>query len=529
MATFWHYLTWSFLWRGALLTVELAVLSLVGAVVLGAVIAEGRLSRFRLLRGVATTYVFVIRGTPLLLQLYLIYFALPSVGITLGAFQAAVIGLSFSEAAFFAEIIRGGVLAVDRNNLLAAQALGMTPRVTRRRVVWPLALRAIVPSLGNEFINLIKSTSLVSTITVEELMQRVTYTTSQSFEYLPGLLAAGAMYLVMTTAVTAAQVLWERHVSLERQSSSAWWHRFVELSGRSTRRQELVIPDATPAPAADVVPDAGPVLVRDPEPSLTRRSVLPLLLCQDVRKSYGDREVLGGVDLRVNTGEVLAVLGGSGSGKSTLLRMINHLEAMDSGTITVAGGRVGYTASGEPEQSPKRLAQARADARIGMVFQHFNLFPHLSALQNVMAGPVYVYGQDKATSRVKALDLLDRVGLAYHADKLPHRLSGGQQQRVAIARALATDPQLMLFDEPTSALDPELVGEVLVVMRNLAAEGMTMLVVTHELRFARDVADRAIFLEGGRIVEDAPAREMLTAPREPQTQRFLASLVGMPT
>jgi polar amino acid transport system ATP-binding protein/polar amino acid transport system permease protein len=202
---------------------------------------------------------------------------------------------------------------------------------------------------------------------------------------------------------------------------------------------------------------------------------------------------------------------------------------MDSGTITVAGGRIGYTATGEPEQSPRRLAQARADARIGMVFQHFNLFPHLSALHNVMAAPMYVYGESKPAAQALAMEMLDAVGLAAHATKLPQQLSGGQQQRVAIARALATKPQLMLFDEPTSALDPELVGEVLVVMRNLAAEGMTMVVVTHELRFARDVADRAIFLEGGRIVEDAPARDLLTAPREPQTQRFLASLVGLPT
>jgi polar amino acid transport system permease protein len=209
--------------------------------------------------------------------------------------------------------------------------------------------------------------------------------------------------------------------------------------------------------------------------------------------------------------------------------MINHLEEMDSGTITVAGGRVGYATTGEPEQSPKRLAQARADARIGMVFQHFNLFPHLTALQNVIAAPVHVYGEDRRSARKHGLELLDAVGLADHATKLPQQLSGGQQQRVAIARALATKPQLMLFDEPTSALDPELVGEVLVVMRQLAADGMTMVVVTHELRFARDVADRAIFLEGGRIVEDAPARDLLTAPREPQTQRFLASLVGLPT
>jgi polar amino acid transport system permease protein len=382
----------------------------------------------------------------------------------------------------------------------------MTPAVTRRRVVWPLALRAIIPSLGNEFINLIKSTSLVSVVGASDLMQRSTELVSQSFDFFPVLLASGLMYLALTSGASALQLLWERHTSYERRTK-----------------------------AAEPTLDVGDVVALSERPPLfaqARESAAgdrTLLLCQDVRKSYGGKAVLDGVNLKVGKGEVLALLGGSGSGKSTLLRMINHLEPMDSGTITVAGGRVGYATTGDPEQSPKRLAQARADARIGMVFQHFNLFPHMTALQNVMAAPVHVYGQDKPAARRLALQMLDVVDLADHAGKLPQQLSGGQQQRVAIARALATKPQLMLFDEPTSALDPELVSEVLVVMRNLAADGMTMVVVTHELRFARDVADRAIFLEGGRIVEDAPARDLLTAPREPQTQRFLASLVGLPT
>ena len=339
------------------------------------------------------------------------------------------------------------------------------------------------------------------------------------------------MYLALTTGVSALQVLWERQVSLDRRTNLSWFERFVMLTGRnnSPAAQDLArIRLDIPEPV-DAVEPGPPLFVQARAAVVSERHPgRQLLFCQDVRKSYGDRVVLGGVDLRVNLGEVVALLGSSGSGKSTMLRMINHLEPMDSGTITVAGHRVGYTEGGSPEQSPRRLAQARADARIGMVFQHFNLFPHLTALQNVMAAPMYVYGEDKASAARHGMEMLDAVGLADHADKLPHRLSGGQQQRVAIARALATKPQLMLFDEPTSALDPELVGEVLVVMRQLAADGMTMVVVTHELRFARDVADRAIFLEGGRIVEDAPARDLLTAPKEPQTQRFLASLVGLP-
>jgi polar amino acid transport system permease protein len=195
----------------------------------------------------------------------------------------------------------------------------------------------------------------------------------------------------------------------------------------------------------------------------------------------------------------------------------------------VDGRRVGYTDSGAPEPSPNRLAQARAEAKVGMVFQHFNLFPHLTVLDNVRLAPVCVYGEDRAVATEKARALLRTVGLSEHANKLPHRLSGGQQQRVAIIRALATEPQLMLFDEPTSALDPELVGEVLSVMRRLADEGMTMIVVTHEIRFARDVADRVVFIEDGRVIEQGPPEQVLGAPTQPQTQRFLQSLIGKVT
>src|SRR6266851_3355590 len=210
------------------------------------------------------------------------------------------------------------------------------------------------------------------------------------------------------------------------------------------------------------------------------------------------------------------------SGKSTLLRLINHLEAVDWGEITIDGKLVGYERlPGGRLRAASNLAHARAEARIGMVFQHFNLFEHLTALENIAEAPVRVYGQDPERARTLALRLLAAVGLAEHAAHLPHRLSGGQQQRVAIARALAVSPRLMLFDEPTSALDPELVGEVLTVLRGLAEAGMTMLVVTHEVRFAREVADRVIFMADGRIVEEGAPEEILERPREARTRQFL--------
>jgi polar amino acid transport system permease protein len=218
-------------------------------------------------------------------------------------------------------------------------------------------------------------------------------------------------------------------------------------------------------------------------------------------------------------------MGPSGSGKSTLLRLINHLDPLDRGEITLDGRYVGYQKVGTALRPSRNLARSRAEARIGMVFQHFNLFEHLTARENVMEAPVHVYGQPPDVARAQAEELLASVGLAHHADHLPHRLSGGQQQRVAIARALAISPRLMLFDEPTSALDPELVSEVLAVIRRLALGGMTMIVVTHEVRFAREVADRIVFMDDGRIVESGPPESVLDHPTELRTQQFLR-LVG---
>ncbi len=244
-----------------------------------------------------------------------------------------------------------------------------------------------------------------------------------------------------------------------------------------------------------------------------------------VRKQFGGNEVLKGIDLTVGRGEVVSMLGPSGSGKSTFLRCINHLEALDGGEISVNGSLVGYRrAHGKKlELRPREIAAARRD--VGMVFQRFNLFPHRTAVENVMEAPVYVKRRDKAEARKDALSLLERVGLAERADQYPGTLSGGQQQRVAIARALAMEPALMLFDEPTSALDPELVGEVLDVMKGLAAEGMTMIVVTHEIGFAREVCDRVVFMDDGVVVEEGPPAEVFDSPQHARTQSFLSKVL----
>ena len=248
----------------------------------------------------------------------------------------------------------------------------------------------------------------------------------------------------------------------------------------------------------------------------------PLVELRGVRKRFGDLEVLRGIDFTVHTGEVVCLLGPSGSGKSTLLRCINHLETIDGGAIWVAGEPVGYRVQNKKWYELREREVAARRKEIGMVFQQFNLFPHRTALQNVMEAPIYVKGINKTLARVRAMELLDRVGLSARANHLPDALSGGQQQRVAIARALAMDPKLMLFDEPTSALDPELVGEVLGVMRELASEGMTMVVVTHEMAFAREVADTVVLMDNGEIVEVGTPQEVIDNPREERSIRFLA-------
>ena len=231
----------------------------------------------------------------------------------------------------------------------------------------------------------------------------------------------------------------------------------------------------------------------------------------DIHKSYGNHEVLKGISAVVEKGEVVCIIGPSGSGKSTILRCINGLESYNRGEITVEGRRV--------DRSLRSIQSIRT--RVAMVFQRFNLFPHRTALENVTEGPIFVKKERRADAIRRGRDCLAQVGLSEKEHAYPPQLSGGQQQRVAIARALAMEPQAILFDEPTSALDPELVGEVLGVMRKLADDGMTMVVVTHEIAFARDVADRVLFIDGGVIVEAGPARSVLDQPRQPRTQDFL--------
>jgi polar amino acid transport system permease protein len=547
VSEYWYYLRLPSLWHAALVAVEIAALAMAGALVLGLVLALMRESKSRPLRWIAGFYVWFMRGTPLLTQLVFLFVLFPQLGVQLSPFWTAVLGFALNEAAFTGEIIRGGIASVGRSQVVAAQSLGMGPLLTLRRVILPQALRAIVPALGNNAISLLKATSLASVIAVEELTALARLFTSQTFEFFPIFGAAATIYLIMTSALSIGQSALERRFSLERDTGRPGVLGRVLRMGRTSSASTSTPPAAgsgvLPSTGAETEPPAGTLdpALQVPEAAPARPAVATtgiaqiiaeqppvgaegeaFVVCRDVCKSYGGREILRGVDIDVKAGEVVVIMGPSGSGKSTFLRLINHLEPVDRGEILVAGEHVGYREVNGQLKPVDHLDKARANARIGFVFQHFNLFDHLPVLDNVTIAPVEVYGESKQKAAETARGLLADVGLSQHADHLPHRLSGGQQQRVAISRALAIRPRLMLFDEPTSALDPELVGEVLHVMRRLADAGMTMVVVTHEVRFARDVADRVVFMDEGRVVEQGPPSEVIDNPREERTRRFLS-------
>ena len=493
------YAVSSFLIDGAVTALKVAALSMLGGVILGLMLALMRLSPLAPLRGTAWLYIWFVRGTPLILQLVFLYDALPAIGIRLDSFTTAVVGFTLNEAAFCGEISRGGILSVDRKQSLAAASFGMGPFLTLHRIILPQAMRAILPAMANQAISLIKGTSIASVIFVNELTFRAQQIVGQNFKFFTVFAAAGIIYLVMTSAVAVAQFYLERNFSAdaERRSKSA--------TGAPLLVSSTAWMDTSKASHVEAAGNDAPFVV-----------------LRNVQKSYGSRQILQGIDLTIKRGEVVVLMGPSGSGKSTLLRLVNHLEQLDWGEITVDGKYVGYAKQAGGGLMPTRnLAKARAEARIGMVFQHFNLFDHLTALENIIEAPIRVYGESSDKTRALGMSLLSAVGLAAHADHLPHRLSGGQQQRVAIARALAISPRLMLFDEPTSALDPELVGEVLAAIRRLAEAGMTMMVVTHEVRFAREVADRVIFMDEGQVVEQGPPDQVLDQPKHERTQRFL--------
>lgn len=534
MDLFLHYLTLPYLLKGIGFTLAVTGLGLAGGLVVGMVLASMQLSRFAPLATAARGYSIIFRGTPLILQMVFAYNALPLIGIKLTAIAAGGLALALNEAPFIAEMLRSGVLGVDRGQVTAGQALGMTPGVLMRRVIAPQAIRTMVPALGSESISALKNSSLASVISVQELTLRSTQLASSTFDFFSVFLASGLIYLALTGGISLIQLLVEDGLDLDRQVSKSRfarllpWRRVKQAATKVRAAPED--PSETPSPdtAGHAMAVSAKAAISARERSLSLASHDEAVRVTGLSKRYDEQSVLDGLNLIVRAGEVVALLGPSGSGKSTLLRCISHLDGWDLGQIHVGGKRLGYLPSGQL-MTQHDLANERASVGVGMVFQQFNLFSHLTALENI-AGPLrWVHGMSQEDADRRARELLERVGLSHRVDALPRHMSGGQQQRVAIARALAPNPSVLLLDEPTSALDPELINEVLDVIRRLAVEdGLTMIISTHQLRFAEEVADRVVFLSGGSVVEEGPAHEVLTQPRHPLTAKFL-SVMGANT
>jgi polar amino acid transport system permease protein len=526
MNLFLHYLGLPYLLSGIGFTIAVTALGLAGGLIVGLVLASMQLSKVGPLAAIARGYTVIFRGTPLILQLVFAYDALPHIGLKLSAMGAAGLALAANEGPFIAEILRAGVLGIDRGQLLAGQALGMTPTVLLRRVIAPQAIRTMIPALGNESVSALKNSSLASVIAVDELTLRSTQLASSTFDFFSIFFASGLMYLVLTGVIAAIQLFAETALDLDRSPSGRFarllpWRR-AGIAANSPGAGPTLPVDAPFERSPSPMPNAGDVHAERAQRYTALQKQSATVQVKGLSKRYGGQTVLDGFDLTVRFGEVIALLGPSGSGKSTLLRCINHLEQWDSGEIRIAGKRLGFRVDGQ-QMTQGDIANERASAGVGMVFQHFNLFSHLTACENI-AGPLrWVHGMAPADAERRARELLERVGLSHRADALPRHLSGGQQQRVAIARALAPNPRVLLLDEPTSALDPELVGEVLDVIQRLVDEGgLTMIISTHQLRFADQVADRVVFMSGGAVVEQGPAHEVLTHPRHPLTARFLS-------
>jgi len=528
-----------FLLKGTWVTISITCVSMAISLVAGLVIGLGRVSRRKALYLPATVFVDFIRGTPLLLQIFYIYYALPLWGVTLPAFHSGVIGLSLNYSAYLAEVYRAGIQAIPQGQREAALSLGMSNILIMRRIVLPQAIRIVLPPIGNYFIALFKDSALVSVIAISELLRSGELLAAVTYKHFEIFTMVAVIYLAISYPASWLVIWSERKLKIGAESvrkPAGSVRRWLESAGLLPRGGVGVA--ARPEPGS--VP-ARPSLARDAV-SVNRLAVeaVPaaawgasapesngpvMIRMEQVSKRFGRFVALDKADLTVTKGEVVVIVGPSGAGKSTLLRVINHLEAVDSGSIWIKEIELGrrIVNGREIRENEENIRAVRAE--VGMVFQQFNLFPHRTALGNIIEAPIYVRGLTRDEAEERAFVLLRKVGLAEKANSYPGKLSGGQQQRVAIARALAMQPEIMLFDEVTSALDPELIGEVLRVMRQLASEGMTMVVVSHEMGFAREVADRVLFMDEGRILEEGDPREFFRSPKSERSRAFVASVL----
>ena len=455
---------WKIFLPGLKVTIPLTVISFSIALVIATAMAMVQFANIKGLRQIARFYIWIFRGTPLLVQLFVVFYGLPRAGILIDPFPAAVLVFSLNEGAYSAETMRAALEAVPAGQLEAGYCVGMSYLQIMRRIILPQAMRTAFPPLSNSLIAMVKDTSLAANITVTEMFMVTQRIVARTHEPLALYIEVGLIYLLFSTVLTKLQGIGEKKLSTYQKKGE---QAMLEIKG--------------------------------------------------LKKAFGSLEVLKGVDLKVNQGDVVAILGPSGSGKTTMLRCVNFLEHADGGSLIFDGKEYPFH-----NISKKDIAAIRQ--KTAFVFQNYNLFLNKTALHNVTEGLIIGRKMPKTRAEEKARAALEKVGMLDRADYYPHQLSGGQQQRVAIARALATDPEIIYFDEPTSALDPELTGEVLGVMRQLAKEGMTMLVVTHEMGFARNVSNKVVFMENGVVVEEGPSKEFFANPREERTRTFLQNI-----
>ncbi len=519
-------------------TLLLTALGAVFGFSLGTVLALARVSSSPLLVALSWGFIWLFRSIPLIVLLLIINnlgylyetigIGIPFTGISFLSFPttqaitpllAAVLGLTLNMGAFSAEMIRGGILSVDQGQHEAAAALGLPKGRQARRIILPQAMRAILPTAFNEIIGLAKGTSVVYILALPELFYTIQIIYRRNLEVIPLLMVATVWYVVILSVLSVIQYYIERHYARGalRNPPADVFRLVAERLGLLRTAKPAPVVQAAPAP----VP-AAPRVAASWTESLPKGGTVDI---RHVSKSFGPLRVLDDVSLTVPSGSVTAILGQSGSGKSTLLRTINHLETVEEGFIAIDGELVGYRQDGHTLYELKEREIRRRRVDVGMVFQQFNLFPHLTVLENIIEAPLAVRGLSRDEAERLARGLLARVGLSDKAGAYPRQLSGGQQQRVAIARTLALKPKVLLFDEPTSALDPELVNEVLDVIKELARSGTTLIIVTHEIGFAREVADTIVFMEQGRILEVGTPEKVFGQPDHPRTAEFLAKVL----
>ncbi|MDO6563216.1 amino acid ABC transporter permease/ATP-binding protein [Amphritea sp. 1_MG-2023] len=483
-------------WWASWTVIKLSLASWGLSIIIGFILALGKQSRFAVLSIPSNIYIWFFRSLPLLVLLIFVYNMpqmLPSTSAFLSEpFWAGLIAMVLCESAYVAEIHRGGLLSIPKGQGEAARALGIRFVGTQWLVVIPQALRVALPALANEYISIVKLTSLVSVISLTEILMVGQRLYSQNFLVLETMAAVAVFYVFIVTVFDFLLKRLEDYLD-------------VTKSNVSRQPSEEFIEAVRSAPAPQLKP--------------TSEFDGPALKASKLHKAYNNVEVLGSVDLSIQTGEVVSVIGPSGSGKTTLIRLLNGLEQLDNGEVDL-NGQPFLKLQRNGSSPPRFIEHSEHRNKIGMVFQSFNLFPHLTVLDNLLLAPRYHHMGSKKDLEMQAYQLLNKVGMLEHAWKYPHQLSGGQQQRVAISRALMMRPQIMLFDEPTSALDPEKVNEVLQVIEDLAREGITMVIVTHEMNFAFKVSDRVVFMEQGRVVcDDAP--QLLRGGHNPRVEAFL--------